>query len=102
VDIHRQAPGRAEESGIVAKLMKCGTRYFAVLHELAAGKASGQEIDDGPVIRRLIKRWGIMGVLLRGETYDAGNHRGYALANIKLTSRMIGEQQYPGESSCER
>ena len=47
-----------------------------------------REFDDGPVLREIVRREGLMGHMIEGVVFDAGNPRGYAAANSWAVSHF--------------
>jgi len=44
----------------------------------------GEEVDDVPILQRLAKEGKLIGVILKGKGFDAGNLRGYFRANLNV------------------
>lgn len=61
-------------------------------------RENSDELDDGPVIRRLITTLGVTGYLLEGQAFDVGNPRGYAAANSWLRTRTTSTPLRQGEN----
>ena len=49
------------------------------------------ELDDGPVLREIIRTRGLVGRIIRGTVFDVGNPRGYTAANAWRGNRVRWE-----------
>jgi UTP--glucose-1-phosphate uridylyltransferase len=62
-----------------------GDEVFTVIDEVEAGLSPpGQELDDIPVMRRLLERGRLTGCRIRGDFLDVGIPSGYNEANQRL------------------
>lgn len=57
---------------------------FAAIDEVEAGLGPGEELDDIPVMRLLLKRGRLTGCRIQGEFLDVGIPSGYREANERL------------------
>lgn len=60
-----------------------GEHFFYYLARQRRDQESG-ELDDVPVLQEIIRRQGMVGVLINGDVHDTGNTAGYAHANRVL------------------
>ncbi len=54
--------------------------HFFDYIDIARRRVKG-ELDDGPVLKKILREKGAMGHMLKGMVFDVGNPRGYAAAN---------------------
>jgi UTP-glucose-1-phosphate uridylyltransferase len=57
---------------------------FTTIDEVESGLSGGQELDDIPVMRRLLERGRLTGCRIRGDFLDVGIPSGYSEANERL------------------
>lgn len=55
-----------------------------------ARKSVKGELDDEPVLRRILREKGAMGHMIKGMVFDVGNPRGYAAANEFMLRKGSG------------
>ena len=57
---------------------------FRTIDEIESTLASGEELDDVPVMQLLLRRARLTGCRIRGEFFDVGLPAGYRIANERL------------------
>ena len=77
-------PGTFDLGEQTSRYRNCGryvlTPEFLRVTESLRGEVAG-ELDDGPVLQRLVARKKVVGVPLGGKLFDVGNWDGYLAAN---------------------
>lgn len=76
-----------EGSLIVTPPYVMSPAYFD--HIAKARKEACPEVDDGPVLRALMRQTRVMGVQLTGRLYDAGNPAGFASASQAFAAAWL-------------
>lgn len=71
--------------------------YFEYLNKYDL--KSQREIDDGPILRALMRQDKVLGVRLRGRLFDAGNARGYAAACRFFANKYLVSKEADGSGS---
>lgn len=59
--------------------------YFDYIDDLKKTTSKG-ELDDIPLLQRIVREDGLIGALVHGKAFDVGNPIGYASANLFLSS----------------
>jgi UTP-glucose-1-phosphate uridylyltransferase len=96
-----RAPGRSEENrgegaGSERGVLTSVGRYvfdpevFRVIDEIERELPPGSELDDVPVMQRLLARGRLVGRRLRGRFFDAGRPPGYAAAEAAFARARSG------------